>query len=126
MDDAGVTATVAGSRSIWLASSAIGARHRRREEQRLPARGNLCDDLPNVVDKAHVEHPVGFIEHQMLHVAEPQRIVRDEIEQTPGRRDQQSTPLSKERTCAPMDTPPMASAALTPTWRPYALKLSRI
>ena len=37
-------------------------RHRRREEEGLPFRWQLVDDPPDVVDEAHVEHPVGLVE----------------------------------------------------------------
>ena len=65
-----------------------GARHRGGEQQRLPFRGKLGDDLADVVDKAHVEHPVGFIEHEKFDLAETQRVARHEIEQASGRGDE--------------------------------------
>ena len=65
-----------------------GAGHRCGEEQRLPLRRKLCDDLADVVDETHVEHPVGFIEHQMLDIAQPQRIAAEEVEQASRRGDQ--------------------------------------
>ena len=69
MDEAGVTATLAGSRKHLVGEFSDGARHRCGEEQRLSMRGKLCDNLTNVVDETHVEHAVGFIEHQMLNIA---------------------------------------------------------
>src|SRR6185312_7716115 len=48
----------------------------------------LCDNLANVVDETHVEHPVGFIEHQMFDITKSKRIAPDQIEQPPRRSDQ--------------------------------------
>ena len=65
-----------------------GARHRCGEQQRLPLRRKLRDDFADVVDEAHIEHPVGFIEHEKFHLAETQRVARHEVEQPPGRGDE--------------------------------------
>ena len=59
-------------------------RHGGREEQRLPLDRQLADDFADVVDEAHVEHAVGFVEHQELDRAEPQRVALDHIEQAAG------------------------------------------
>ena len=63
-------------------------RHGRREHQRLALRRQLGDDLADVVDEAHVEHAVGFVEHQTFDLVEAQRIALDEIEQAARRGDQ--------------------------------------
>ncbi len=63
-------------------------RHRRREEQRLPLDRQLGDDLPDVVDEAHVEHAVGLVEDQELDLSEFQPVALHEIEQPAGRGDQ--------------------------------------
>ena len=39
------------------------------------------DDALDVVDEAHVEHAVGFVEHQHLDLVEAQRALVDQIEQ---------------------------------------------
>ena len=44
-------------------------RHGGREHQRLPLRRELRHDLPDVADEAHVEHAVGFVEHEHLDAA---------------------------------------------------------
>ena len=62
-------------------------RHRRREEQRLPLDRQLGDDLPDVVDEAHVEHAVGFVEHQEFDLVELQPVALHEVEQAAGGRD---------------------------------------
>src|SRR6516162_7967733 len=43
------------------------ARHRCGKQQRLPLRRKLRDDFANDMDEAHIQHPVGFIEHQEFH-----------------------------------------------------------
>ena len=61
-------------------------RHGGREEQRLPLDRQFADDFADVVDEAHVEHAVGFVEHQELDLAELQPVALDEIEQAAGGR----------------------------------------
>ncbi len=61
--------------------------HGRGEKQSLPLRRKLRDDVANVVDEAHVEHSVGFVEHKVLNLAKPQRVAAEEIEQAARRRD---------------------------------------
>ena len=65
-----------------------GARHCRREHQRLPPGRKLGDDRADVVDEAHVEHSVGLVEHETFDLAQAQRIASDEIEQPAGRCDE--------------------------------------
>ena len=40
------------------------------------------------MDEAHVEHPVGFVQHEDFDPAEPQRIAVHEVEQAAGSGDQ--------------------------------------
>ncbi len=94
-------------------------RHGGREEQRLALDRQLGDDFADVVDEAHVEHAVGFVEHQELDLAELQPVALDEIEQAAGGRHQRPRrPASRERTWRPIGTPPMASAEVRRMWRP--------
>ena len=67
--------------------------HRRREEQRLPLDRQLGDDLPDVVDEAHVEHAVGLVEHEELDLSELQAVALHEIEQAAGRGHHDFDPL---------------------------------
>src|SRR5262245_49953449 len=60
-------------------------RHCCGEEQSLPLLRQQRDDLPDVVDEAHVEHAVGLVEHQHFELVKPQCTAVDEIEQTSGR-----------------------------------------
>ena len=40
------------------------------------------------MNKAHVEHSVGFVEHKDFNTIQAERIALDQIEKPPGRRDQ--------------------------------------
>ena len=44
--------------------------------------------LLDVVDEAHVEHAIGFVEHQHFDLVEAQRALVNQIEQAAGRRNQ--------------------------------------
>ena len=46
-------------------------RQRCREEERLALRRHLRDNAPNVGEKSHVEHAVGFVEDEHLDIVEP-------------------------------------------------------
>ena len=81
---AGVTATRAGSRSICSASSAISFGIVAEKNSVCRLTGSLRDDFPDVVDEAHVEHAVGFVEHEKLDLAEFQAVALHEIEQAAG------------------------------------------
>ena len=45
--------------------------HRRAEEERLPPRRAASQDPPDVRQEAHVEHPVRFVQHEMLDLVQP-------------------------------------------------------
>ena len=60
-------------------------RHGGGEEQRLPFLAQHGDDPLDVVDEAHVEHAVGFVEHQHLDLVEAQRALVHQIDQAAGR-----------------------------------------
>src|SRR3546814_10802626 len=51
-------------------------RHRRREKQGLPIRGQLGADIFDVGDEAHVEHPVGLVDRSEEHTSELQSLMR--------------------------------------------------
>ena len=48
-------------------------RHGGGEEQRLPRFRKHRDDLSDVVDEAHIEHAIGFVENQHFDLVEAQR-----------------------------------------------------
>ena len=59
----------------------------RGEKQVLPLRGQQRQHAADVVDKAHVEHAVGFVQDEDLDLAQVYRLLLHVIEQAPGRRD---------------------------------------
>ncbi|MCY1403226.1 hypothetical protein D9M71_183960 [compost metagenome] len=63
-------------------------REGRREQQVLALGRQLGEDLLHVVDEAHVEHAVGFVEDQDFHVGQVDAALADEVEQAAGARDQ--------------------------------------
>ena len=46
-------------------------------------------DAAHVGDEAHVEHAVGLVDDERVHAAEVHHVALAEVEQTPGRRDEQ-------------------------------------
>ena len=62
-------------------------RERRGEERGLPLLGRLVQYRFDVFDKTHVEHFVGFVEHEIAHAAQLEAAAPDVIEQPPGRAD---------------------------------------
>ena len=60
----------------------------RGEQQVLTLFGQQREDLFDVVDKAHVEHAVGFIEHQHFNIFQLERALADMVEQAPRGGDQ--------------------------------------
>ena len=67
-------------------------RHRGREQQRLAVFGQQRCNLAQRVDKAHVEHLVGFIEHQILRLAQHHCLLLQQVNQTARRGDQNICP----------------------------------
>ncbi|CCK17878.1 hypothetical protein BN136_3888 [Cronobacter universalis NCTC 9529] len=61
---------------------------RRGEQQVLTLRRQLRQHAADVVNKAHVQHTVGFIKHQHFHLVELHGVLVFEIEQTARRCDQ--------------------------------------
>ena len=63
-------------------------RDRGREEQRLAPRRQRPDHASDVVDEAHVEHPVGLVEDEHLEPVEADEALAHEVEQAAGGGDQ--------------------------------------
>ena len=63
-------------------------RHGRREEQGLARLRKLRADFLDVGDEAHVEHPVGFVDHQQVAVVEHDLAAAEQVHQPARRRDQ--------------------------------------
>ena len=62
---------------------------RGREQQVLALLGQEREDLADVRDEAHVEHPVRLVEHEDLDLAEVGRLLADVVEQPARRRDEE-------------------------------------
>ena len=70
-------------------------RHGGAEEERLPAGRHVAQDAADIREKAHVEHPVGLVQHQMLEPGEL-RVGRPEVVQEPaGRADDDIHPAAE-------------------------------
>ena len=74
---------------LGVAQQAIGqltnlVAKRGRKQQALLARGQQLQNLLHVVDEAHVEHAVGFVQHQNLHLAQVQVALVGQVEQAAG------------------------------------------
>ena len=78
------------------------ARHCGREEQGLPLLAQHRDNLPDVVDEAHVEHAVGFVEDEDFDLVERDRALVHEIEQT-ARRGDENFDAMREAADLPVD-----------------------
>ncbi len=63
------------------------ARHGGREQQVLALLGQLADDALHVGPEAHVEHAVGFVEHDDLDLGEGEVAALDHVEQAARRGD---------------------------------------
>ena len=61
---------------------------RGREQQRLPRGGRRGRDGLDVLDEAHVEHAVGFVEHQHFDAGEIETAAVQQVEQATGCGDQ--------------------------------------
>ena len=53
------------------------------EEHRLAALGQLGDDPPDVGQEAHVEHAVGLVEDEQLHLVEVDDALRHQVDEPP-------------------------------------------
>jgi hypothetical protein len=62
---------------------------RRREEQRLTVRRAGADDTVDGGLEAHVEHPVGLVEHEHLDVVEGEGAAGEQVLEATGGRDEQ-------------------------------------
>ncbi len=63
-------------------------RHGRGKQERLPLPRQPGDDLAHIMDETHVEHAVGFVQHEMLHIVQPRMALLDKVEKPPRRGDE--------------------------------------
>ena len=68
----------------------------RREEQVLAPPRQHREDLADVVDEPHVQHPVGLVEHEHLHRRQVDGVLADVVEQ-PARRGDHDLGAGPER-----------------------------
>ena len=81
--------------------------------------GMRGDDLPDRMDEAHVEHPVGFVEDEDFEIAEPDGALGHQVEQPAGGGDQDVDAAgAMVRICGPMPTPPNTVVRVSGRWRP--------
>ncbi len=73
--------------SISVASVAIGGGIVAREEQRLLGRRDVAQDAADVGQEAHVEHPIGLVQHQVFERRELGVRRAEMIQQAAGRGD---------------------------------------
>ncbi len=59
-------------------------RERRREQQVLAARREEVEDLADIADEAHVEHPIGLVEDEHLDLRQVDRALAGVVEQAAG------------------------------------------
>ena len=62
-----------------------GFRHRGGEQERLSPRRQLGNDAANVGHESHVEHPVGFVQHENLDGAQVDESLVHQVKQPAGR-----------------------------------------
>ena len=62
-------------------------RHGRREQHRLPGLGGLLEQALHVGQEAEVEHLVGLVEDERLHVRDVERAAVHQVDQAPRRTD---------------------------------------
>jgi len=65
---------------------------RGRKQQVLPAPGQQGQNAPDRRDEAHIQHPVGFVQHQNFDAGQVHVSLADVIQQSAGRGDQQIHP----------------------------------
>jgi hypothetical protein len=65
---------------------------RRREHEILPLRGQQLEDAAERVNETHVEHSIGFVEHEALHAAQIDRALLGKIQQPARSSDEYVAP----------------------------------
>ena len=78
-----------------------GAVQRGREQQRLAAFRQAADDGLDVLDEAHVQHAVGFVQHQRVHGVQLDAAGVQVIDQAAGVATSTSTRRDSAFSCAP-------------------------
>ena len=61
---------------------------RRRKQQRLTLRTAIANDRQHIISKSHVEHPVGFVEHEKFQIVQISLTGFEKFQQPPRSSDQ--------------------------------------
>src|SRR5205085_9073595 len=77
----------------------------------LPFLRQRRDDPPDGLNKAHVQHAVGFVKHQDLQLVEVNQTAVEKIFKPPGVATTIRAPLRTLASCCFSDKPPTTSAA---------------
>jgi hypothetical protein len=77
-----------------------------REQQVLALLGQQREDLLDVADEAHVEHAVGFVQHQDLDAGEVDGLLGAVVEQAARGGDEDVDRFLRRVICGLMATPP--------------------
>ena len=102
---AGAMRTSMGSVNHWLAKVRMAGGRVAENSSVCRRRGTFLDP-PQIVDKAHVEHPIGLVEDQHLDVRQVHVALLHQVQQAPGVAINTSTPWFKARTWGDWPTPP--------------------
>ena len=86
---AGLVGVLAPDRVVRIATGGASglAVERGGEEQRLPVCRTLADDPLDGREKAHVEHPIGLVEHEHPDATEAERSALEQVLEAPRRGD---------------------------------------
>jgi hypothetical protein len=95
----GLASMLTGSRSSLPASARIGS-EKVAENSRVWRLWQQRQQLVDVARKAEVEHAVGLVQHQGLHLVEAHRVLALQVEQAAGRGHQQVDALAQASSSA--------------------------
>lgn len=65
-----------------------GGCQRRRKKQGLALRGEILDDLFDVMNKSHIQHSVRLVQDKGIEMLQADKPLTEQIQETPGRRDE--------------------------------------
>ena len=72
---------------VGLGDSLDFAAHRGREHQRVALFGQMLENFVDALRKAHIQHFVGLVEHDFVHVAQVGFLAVDKVDEAARRRD---------------------------------------
>ena len=89
-----------------------------REEQRLARCRQQRDDPLDIGDEPHVEHAVGFVDHQDLDIVQQDLAALEQVEQAARRGDQHVDALLQRALLVVEASPPISSAMVSLRYLP--------